>query len=681
MAVEMAKLSLWLITLQRDRPFTFLDHALKCGDSLLGINSVQQIENFSLRPGERQITFATSNLFRYVEEASAKRRALADLPSNDYTQIETKNRLHAEAKVATTKVKALADALIAFELRGLNGDAYEEQRTDEAEKVQLLLKRDADASLNSQTLGEPKQNEGGSIINQLSAHARKQLRGRRTFHWAVEFPEVFARGGFDAFVGNPPFMSGSRISTRLGDEFYRCIKIVYPSSRGQTDLCAFFFLRAFELLAAGGNAGLIATNTISQGDTQVAGLGQILSQGGVIYHGNVSQPWPGVAAVVVSVIHFHKGNYAGGCVLNGLPTKRISGLLDSAGGDDTALKLSQNVGKAFSGTYILGEGFVISREEALALIESDSRNAEVLFPILGGQDFNSRSDQSPSRYVINFFDWPLDKAKTFEECFKIVEERVYPERQKNSEAKYRDYWWRYKRPTFELYELVRRLPRVLFHGFTSRHLCFDFVPANLIYAGPHIVIALSDEASFGVLQSSFHDSWVWKYCSTMKTDIRYAPSDLFDTFPFPRGEKQVSTSAETYRKFRQDIMITRHEGLTNTYNRFHDRGEQSEDIARLRALHVEMDQAVAAAYNWSDLDLRHGFHATKQGERYTISEAARREVLDLLLELNHERYEEEVKAGLHLKGAERKSRTRKETKDGAKMTQQPELSGILVDGS
>jgi hypothetical protein len=85
-------------------------------------------------------------------------------------------------------------------------------------------------------------------------------------------------------------------------------------------------------------------------------------------------------------------------------------------------------------------------------------------------------------------------------------------------------------------------------------------------------------------------------------------------------------------------MLKNNEGLTDTYNRFHDRGEQSEDIARLRALHVEMDQAVAAAYGWSDLDLGHGFHVTKQGERYTISEPARRAVLDRLLELNHQRY-------------------------------------------
>jgi hypothetical protein len=100
-------------------------------------------------------------------------------------------------------------------------------------------------------------------------------------------------------------------------------------------------------------------------------------------------------------------------------------------------------------------------------------------------------------------------------------------------------------------------------------------------------------------------------------------------------------------------MESRQEGLTKTYNRFHDRGEQSADIARLRALHEEMDQAVAAAYGWSDLDLGHGFHATKQGERYTLSEPARRTVLDRLLALNHQRYAEEVKAGLHQKGAKK----------------------------
>ena len=107
---------------------------------------------------------------------------------------------------------------------------------------------------------------------------------------------------------------------------------------------------------------------------------------------------------------------------------------------------------------------------------------------------------------------------------------------------------------------------------------------------------------------------------------------------------------EIYYNYRQQIMLTRQEGLTKTYNRFHNPDEQSPDIIKLRELHIEMDQAVALAYGWDDLALDHNFHETKQGIRYTISEAARREVLDRLLQLNHQRYAEEVEAGLHDKG-------------------------------
>lgn len=93
-------------------------------------------------------------------------------------------------------------------------------------------------------------------------------------------------------------------------------------------------------------------------------------------------------------------------------------------------------------------------------------------------------------------------------------------------------------------------------------------------------------------------------------------------------------------------MRARWEGLTKTYNRFHDPTEVSSDIARLRDLQVEMDDAVAAAYDWSDIDLGHGFHPTKQGSRFTLSEPARREVLTRLLKLNHERHAAEVAVGL-----------------------------------
>jgi hypothetical protein len=146
----------------------------------------------------------------------------------------------------------------------------------------------------------------------------------------------------------------------------------------------------------------------------------------------------------------------------------------------------------------------------------------------------------------------------------------------------------------------------------------------------------------------------------MRTDINYSPSDCFETFPFPTPALSPSLAVigETYHEHRRQIMLTRQEGLTKTYNRFHKPDEHSPDIQELRDLHIEMDNAVAAAYGWSDLDLGHGFHAAKQGIRFTISEAVRREVLARLLTLNHERYEEEVHQGLHDK--KKASRGRKQ---------------------
>jgi hypothetical protein len=131
--------------------------------------------------------------------------------------------------------------------------------------------------------------------------------------------------------------------------------------------------------------------------------------------------------------------------------------------------------------------------------------------------------------------------------------------------------------------------------------------------------------------------------------MRYTTADCFETFPFPLRFTGLDSIGECYHENRRQITLSRQEGLTKIYNRLHDAEEASADIQKLRQLHVEMDNAVAAAYGWTGLDLGHGFHQTKQGLRYTISEAARREVLARLLKLNHERYAEEVRQGLHEK--------------------------------
>ena len=97
-------------------------------------------------------------------------------------------------------------------------------------------------------------------------------------------------------------------------------------------------------------------------------------------------------------------------------------------------------------------------------------------------------------------------------------------------------------------------------------------------------------------------------------------------------------------------MLMRQEGLTTTYNRFHNPEKSAKDIVHLRELHVEMDKAVASAYGWDDLELGHDFQETAQGVRFTVSESARREILSRLLRLNHERYEEEQRAAESVEG-------------------------------
>jgi hypothetical protein len=133
----------------------------------------------------------------------------------------------------------------------------------------------------------------------------------------------------------------------------------------------------------------------------------------------------------------------------------------------------------------------------------------------------------------------------------------------------------------------------------------------------------------------------------MGNNPRYTPSDVFETFPQPPYDAAVEAAGTALEKHRSALMMRNDEGLTKTYNRVHNPGDESPGIPELRKLHVALDLAVRDAYGWSDLDLDHGFHDTPQGRRFTLGLAARIEVLDRLLELNHQRYAEEVAAGLH----------------------------------
>jgi hypothetical protein len=470
---------------------------------------------------------------------------------------------------------------------------------------------------------------------------------------------VLLEPGFDALIGNPPFQGGQKITGALGTDYRDyLVEHLAKGKRGSADLCAYFFLRANDITRQGGQAGLLATNTIAQGDSREVGIEQLVAAGWTIPRAIPSRKWPGTAALEVAHIWLRHGTWQNSFLLEETPVVGITPFLTIPGtAEGKPYQLIANANKSFQGSIVLGMGFVLEPEEAKALIAKDPRNKDVLFPYLNGEDLNSRFDQSPSRWVLNFFDWPLEKAKSYLDCYRIIEEKVKPERQrKNEKSEYAlrkplpQKWWIYAEKRPALYSTIGEMNRVLSIALTSRTCAFTFSPANIVFSHATGVIAFESVAYFAVLQSNFHVSWAFEYASSMKGDLRYTPSDVLETFPFPEKMAGLEEIGERYYTHRQEIMLARQEGLTKTYNRFHKPEETAADIVRLRELHVEMDQAVAAAYGWQDLDLGHGFHQTKQGLRYTISEPARREVLGRLLKLNHQRYAEEVAAGLHDKG-------------------------------
>ncbi len=205
---------------------------------------------------------------------------------------------------------------------------------------------------------------------------------RRPFHWALEFPEVFGREqrGFDGIVGNPPFLGGKRITGAAGDA-YRDWLITYLADgrRGSADLVAYFFLRAWSLLCNEGCLGLLAVNTIAEGDTRQVGLEAMVKAGAVIYSAYPNEPWPGKAAVVTSRVHVHRGAWVGPLLLNGQVSKFISAYLSDQ--DEWSPKrLKNNERIAFQGSVVVGMGFVLDGAAASEMIKSDVKNADVVFP-------------------------------------------------------------------------------------------------------------------------------------------------------------------------------------------------------------------------------------------------------------------------------------------------------------
>ncbi|MBM9518769.1 hypothetical protein JWG39_02910 [Desulforhopalus vacuolatus] len=653
LAVELAKLSIWLITLAKGRPFGFLGHNLHFGDSLLGLHKLEQLTKFSLHPEKKQtISMFASSIEAAVKDALALRKQLRETPIRDIRDVQYMERLDQQARQKLEHIEHIADAMI--------GEALASGGN----------KRVLDSAMDNLSTWAAAYIEGDNETGRkIIAEARKSLSidipagkpSRKPFHWALEFPEVFERGGFDGIVGNPPFLGGRRIRGVLSGSYLVWLtKTLYPGSSGNADLCAYFFLRVCDFLKTSGSAGLLATNTICQGDTRDVGLARIIAGGLRIYRAKRSERWPGSASLEISHVWLRKGPWQGETLLDGLPVTGITSFLsdkDVVSGEPFTLIASSDL--SFQGSIVLGMGFILSPEEANVLITQNKKNKDVIFPYLDGDDLNSSPEQTARRWVINFRDWPLNRkdaplgyegpvASNYPDCLAIIKQRVKEDRLGRSSSVAKAAWWQFWRSRVNLYRKIAELDRVVVTARVSPSNSVAMLPPDYVFHEKIIVFPVQSASFFTFLQSSFHWEWARHYTSTLgATTLNYSPTDCFQTLVIPPQSVLTESAGEVYSTVRSTIMRKRSVGLTDIQNLLSNSDETSMDIRKLRDLHVQLDEAVASAYGWDDLDLGHGFYETKQGIRFTISEEARREVLQRLLKLNHERYEEEVAQGLH----------------------------------
>ena len=662
MAVEMAKLSMWLTTVAKDQPFSFLDHAIKCGDSLLGIWNFDQLRNLHFDPSagrDRTLSFAgfadgrdaISRLQDLLDEALALRTQVQQLPSNSLTDIDRKAELNRSSEQKLAVLGAIADLLSGAALTTA-GESDPSRRLTEVS--------DTDLDIIGELLTALVTANEANVLERMHQRAQQRLDrakpvatpSRRPLHYPIAFPEAFARadrqvGRFDAIVGNPPFIGGQKITGTAGTDYRNhLVTWIAGNVRGSADLVAYFFLSAARLARS---FGYLATNTIAQGDTSRVGLSQLIDTGWKIHRAVSSVRWPGSTSLEIAKCWISASEWHGQLVIDGRVVNGIDEMLYPISRSGwRKQRLACNADQSFQGSIILGDGFILASEEASALIENNQHNNDILFPYLVGKDLNQSPTQEASRWVICFFDWPESQARQYHECFDIVEERVRPQRSEQGDSGASNSWWLFHRYRAALYDAIAQQNRALTISQISKAVMPAFVPIGQVFSQRLIVFTYDDNFHFGILSSNFHFRWVIRHASSLETRPCYTPSDVFLTFVQPPHSDSISNTAHDLDEFRRSLMINEQIGLTSLYNRVHDSTDQDRDIRRMRALHRDLDHAVQEAYGWNDLDLNHGFHTVRgAGVRYTFAPETADEILDRLLELNRDRYQAEVAEGLH----------------------------------
>lgn len=638
-AVDLAKLSLWLISFEKDAPFTFLDHACKHGDSLIGLD-LAQIEAFDWQANAAPVPTLSVFVKEALGEACEAREKILGLAlQTTGIRYQLKHTLLADASDAMEPVRFLADLLLDCYFSGADDRERRKKRDRVLAEVQAVLC------------------QPNTIWPEHFTEAVARFRAHTpSFHWQIEFPEAFVRKTsrevlekFDSFVGNPPFAGKTGMSRMGTPNLLDWLQTIHVGSHGNADYCVHFFLRASNLLGTHGTIGMVACNTIAQGDSRESGLDELIHRDAIIYSAMTDVSWPGKAAVTVSLVWLAQGylrNSLGQFFLNGQLTSYIAPNLTSKKLRSRPATLMSNTNLSGVGSYPLGTGFVLTPHQKNEFINRNKKNAERIRPFLGGANLNSSPTQKAEKFIIDFGRSTEEEAKAWPELYEHLRTHVKPQRDKNKRKNRRETWWQYAETSHGLYTELRKSSRCLVCCLVTKHLSFSFVPTDQIIDASTLMLSFTTYSPFAVLQSRVHETWARLHSSTLKTDLRYASSDAFFTFPFPRKNPQsifehLELVGCAFYEARADYMSATKQGLTKTYNAMVDAQNHSPQVTELRRLTEALDRAVLDAYGWRDIKVPPYCYDRSDPAAVAALDHFKDEVIDQLHALNVERARQE----------------------------------------
>ncbi|GGG58113.1 hypothetical protein GCM10011374_21140 [Kocuria dechangensis] len=643
MAVEMCKLSLWLVSLDPKLPFSFVDDKVLHGNSLLGLTDAKQLERLHIDPkaASQNVSFFDLDVSGILAEAAGLRRRLAtEIDDSDpQRSAATKRRQWREYQELTATLSRIADGVVAagLKLGGKPGRALNEAYKNLQIAVERAYPVVGEAARSSML--------DAIIARGLTPTATTDYERWKPLHWILAVPDIMANGGFNAIIGNPPFLGGQKLTGSMGTNMRDwLVNIQAKEAKGSADLVAYFFLRAASLLKINGCMGMIATNTIAQGVTRIVGLDQMIGNGFTITRSIQSRRWPARSANLEYAAvwgTFGEVSPSSERASEGSIVRAISSLLEPAGRvSGQPLRLEENMEIGFQGCSVLGKGFMLGHPEAQQWIDEDPRNQEVLFPYLNGEDLNSNPNGSGTRWVIDFTGKTEEVAREYKLPYERIFHTVKPERSGKSKAVRDLPWWQFLRTRPAMRNAISLLDEVLVITRVSDVGLPLKIATGPVFSDRLVVFASNSGDLLASLSSSMHSLWSAMYGTTLETRLIYGVGTVFETFPRPVANDALEHVGNLLDVHRRAIMLRRGLGLTKLYNLINDPEITSmadSDISLLRDIHVEVDMAVMRAYGWDDVSLNHGFYAYRHKTRWSVDPAARVEILDRLLEENHRR--------------------------------------------